>query len=134
MRKFPGLFMVEPTVQSAVTFLQGYDAALFGVPLEGFHYWLELKWNPKGIPRHWAVGLPIIARRIAGRSASQKRVLDEALALLEKFFAYRQRYGIAKVVRDYMDRRHKQIAKIDRTSTTDIEVPSNASLERTRGR
>jgi len=111
LRAGPHLFFARPNIETFITYLQGYDAALHGVPLEGFLYWLELKWNPNGAPRHWIHGLRIVARHDAGKSRSRARVLDAACAVLQKFFTYRRRYGVAKVTRKFMERRKRQLAR-----------------------
>jgi hypothetical protein len=134
LRANPRLFFAKPNVETFITYLQGYDAALHGVPLDGFLYWLELKWNPDGNPQHWVNALPLAARRQAGASKSQVRVLDAACAVLQKFFSYRRRYGTADLTRKYLARRQRQIAHRARQAGTAGEAPSNKSLKRTRGR
>lgn len=134
LRSNPRLFFAKPNVQMLVIYLQGYDNALHGVPLEGFFYWLELQWNRDGKPRHWMGGLPAVARQQAGAQRSEARVFDAACAVLERFFAYRRRYGTATLARKYMERRGRQIAQQARRKQAAAEVPTNTSLERARER
>ena len=134
LRANPRLFFAKPDVETFITYLQGYDAALHGMPLEGFFYWLELKCNPDGNPQHWVNALPLAARRKAGASRSQVRVLDAACAVIQRFFSYRRRYGTANLTRRYMARRQRQLVRRARQAETASEAPSNNSLERTRDR
>ena len=110
LRDHPHMFFAKPNIKTAVTFLQGFDEALHGVPLAGFLYWLELKTNPNGAPRHWIAALPIEARKVAGPAASPDRVLEEGCRLLEKFFAYRRRYGTKPLMAKYIARRRKSLS------------------------
>jgi hypothetical protein len=111
LRKFPALYLSEPNLKSACTFISGYDAALRGVPLLGFYHWLILKGG--GDRSHWIQNLQRVAQDSAGKSASPKRVLEVGCKVLEKFFAYRRRYGVRKLVRDYMALRASQITKFE---------------------
>ena len=110
LRAFPHLFFSKPSVETLVVYLQGYDAALHGLPLEGFLYWLELKWNPGESPRHWIDGLPAVARLESGAPRSRERVFDAACAVLQRFFGYRRRYGTTRVTEEFMRRRGRQRA------------------------
>ena len=134
LRANPRLFFPKPNVEAFITYLQGYDAALNGMALEGFFYWLELKCNPNGNPQHWVNALRLAARRQAGASKSQARILDAACAVLQKFFSYRRRYGTADLTRKYMARRQRQHVRRDRHAGAAEEAPSNNTLERTRER
>jgi hypothetical protein len=99
----------EPRIDALVNYLRGYEAALRGVPLEGFQQWLELRTNSEGAPRHWAVGLPIAAQEMAGRRGDPERVYRCACDILSRFCAYRRRYGTKRVVSEYMRKRSKQL-------------------------
>jgi len=135
VRANPHLHFAKPSVETFVAYLQGYDEALHGVPLEGFFYWLELTWNPDGNPRHWINGLQVVAQRQARPSKSRLRVLDAACAITQRFFTYRRRYGTAKLAKKYMERpRGRQLALRALQTEVDAVAASNKSLERTRER
>jgi hypothetical protein len=111
LRANPHMFFRKPTVEHFVTYLDGYDAALHGVPLEGLFYWLELNRKTDGNPQHWISGLPLAARRQSRGSTSQSRLLDAACALLQRFFRYRRRHGTVKAAEKYMRRRRHQLTQ-----------------------
>jgi hypothetical protein len=109
LRRSPVLYLAEPNLKTACTFISGYDAALHGVPLLGFYHWLILKGG--GERSHWILNLQRVAHGSAGKSASPERVLDVGCKVLQRFLAYRRRYGVRNLIRDAMALRASQIAK-----------------------
>lgn len=93
------------------TFLNGFDVAFHGVALLGLAQWLALK---RGVTdpgaQHWTQGLAKAARREAGRSASESKLVATACAILKRFFSYRRRYGVKKLYADYNEWRRRQLA------------------------
>jgi hypothetical protein len=105
-----GMLLAERNLKTACDFIRGYDAALRGVPLNGFYYWLTLKGGDGGDTRYWPQKLERMARELAGRSASPERVLDAGCRIIEKFLAYRRRYGVRKVAARCMALRGRYLA------------------------
>jgi hypothetical protein len=111
LRKSPWQFLSEPNLKTACDFISGYDAALRQVPLLGFYHWLTLKGGDGGDCSHWTLKLERKAREVAGRSASPDRVLDAGCRIIEKFLAYRRRYGVRKVIANCMAMRGRHLAR-----------------------
>jgi hypothetical protein len=102
---------VEPKLSSVCAFLAGYDAAFGGAALLGLHEWLAVK-KIKGLGvAHWAQNLTTLVRHLAGRSATEVELVDRARELLAEFFAYRRRYGIAKISSEYMEWRQRELQR-----------------------
>lgn len=138
LRKSPGLLLTESNLKAACIFISGYDAALRGVPLLGFYHWLIVKADTDKDRRHWIQSLQRLARREAGGSASPESVLEAGCRILERFLAYRRRYGVRNVIAESMNMRGRQIAKEVRREPSLVgrvrssRLSPNKSLKRTR--
>jgi hypothetical protein len=108
LRKHPWI-LSQPNLRAACDYLAGYDSALFGLALDGLFYWLILKVDREREILHWSHNLPRLARRKAGKSASQAKILEEGCKLLGKFFAYRRRHGTRKLSGDFMKWRKRRM-------------------------
>lgn len=84
----PGMYVAEPTIAAVVAYLVGYDDALHGAPLLGFHQWLVVR-GDIGNNQHWAA------------VAIGHSEIPALRALLEEYFTYRRRHGITKVFYEY---------------------------------
>jgi hypothetical protein len=139
LRKSPYLLLSESNLKTACNFIAGYDSALRGLPLLGFYHWLVVKGGSSERPRHWIQNLQRLARKEAGSGTSPERVLENGCRIVEKYLAYRRRYGVRKVMADAMNIRKRQIERGARSESSASRhlkaasrMPSNKSLERTR--
>jgi hypothetical protein len=136
LRDSPALLLPTQDLPTACVFLSGYDAALRGMPLSGFHHWLIVR--AKGDRAHWIPQLQRLARRAAGPATSQQRVLREGLRILKAFLTYRSRFGLTVLMEKSMRLQARRLGRIarggSRTAGRTARLPSNTSLERTRDR
>lgn len=107
LRRFPQLLLPEQNLKSACLFLAGFDAAFGGAALAGLDAWLILR--VEGCREHarWMDNLPRAARMLVGTSRSPTKLLAAGCQVLERFLAYRRRYGVRKIMVEHMDRRRR---------------------------
>lgn len=94
-----GMYVYPPTFWSVCAFIQGFDCAREGVPLNGFREWLIPRLGT-GTNIGWP-GLVEMALNLRGDQLSlgaQKEALGRLGELFEEFFTDREQYGIENIL------------------------------------
>jgi hypothetical protein len=103
------MYLIEPTYDVVVAYVQGFDEAYEGGLLEGFKEWLLMRLDG-GDNLSWVGLVPYIAFREAHSARAealksaeaQRHAIDTLFGLLAEFDDLRAKYsGLRTILRDY---------------------------------
>ena len=104
LAKRPAMYVGSSSLYAVCAFVNGFDLARDGAPLEGFREWMVLRLN-----RESSLVWPAMTRLITMPDDSFRELSKEedeecaraAMRLLSEFLAYREEVGLIKIHYDY---------------------------------
>jgi hypothetical protein len=105
--KRPGMYMREPSFEAFAAYLNGFDVARDGGPLLGFKEWLVRRAN-SGNNLAWAGLVEGLISKYGAEPTDPDRIIHDAGALVLEFLAYRDEWGLRKVLGEYEEWLRKQ--------------------------
>ena len=101
----PGMFVVPPTFDSVCAHFAGFDVARDGGPLNGLREWLVLRTRGGNNLAWWALAKELLQSGPHSRpdrvDFEQREGLRQLGLLLDEFFEYRSKHGVAAIFEEY---------------------------------
>jgi hypothetical protein len=96
------MYVGAANFSAVVAYIDGFNAALCGGPLLGFHQWLVVQANT-GNNSHWAGLLRVLVPPPTGCDATkaEEHWIQAAGQLITEYLRYRDENGITKVYHDF---------------------------------
>lgn len=86
LRKYPGMYVMDPTYVSLTAFLNGYCCGCDTSPLDGFRDWLMCRLSRKHRNLTWEALVLRVAFSDTDGEASDERAIGALFSLMEQFF------------------------------------------------